>query len=47
MLHNQGINWIREPVMLIACAMNKPEPLPSYAGRYEACRNIMVSANNQ
>ncbi len=29
---NQGINWIREPVMLIAYAMNKPEPLTSYAG---------------
>jgi len=32
--HNNGINRIREPVMLIACAMNKPEPLTSYAGRY-------------
>ena len=32
---NHGINRIREPVMLIACAMNKPEPLTSYAGRYK------------
>ena len=32
-MHNKIINRIREPVMLIACAMNKPEPLTSYAGR--------------
>ncbi len=33
---NQGINRIHEPVMLIAYAMNKPEPLTSYAGCYVA-----------
>ncbi len=33
---NKCINRIREPVMLIAGAMNKPEPLTSYAGRYIA-----------
>ena len=33
-LYNKCINRIRKPVTLIACAMNLPELLTSYAGRY-------------
>ncbi len=32
--YNKGINRIREPVALFACAKTPPEPLTSYAGRY-------------
>ncbi len=42
MTHNQGVKWIREPVMLIACAMNKPEPLTTYAGRYILMRYFLA-----
>ncbi len=40
MLHNQGINRIREPVALFADAKNPPEPLTSYAGRYIAKQTL-------
>ncbi len=36
MPYNQCVKWIREPVALFACAKNPPEPLTTYAGRYEA-----------
>ena len=33
-LHNNRINWTREPATLFAYAKNPPDPLTSYTGRY-------------
>ncbi len=37
-LYNHCMKWIREPVALIADAINPPEPFTTYVRRYEASK---------